>query len=258
MLRRQRLSQIEGGCSAPPGLTSMSHTPIRVRALRVLVVANVKAYRDALVTALKEHDRILAFGQNVESAIASCPDLCPATDAILIDATAPGALGAVVEFCRHSADTPVIAFGVAPAGADIMACAEAGAAGYALADSSIEDLTSAIFAAVSGELVCSPKAAYDLFRLIGSVRTSNRLPKAEFTPREQQILSLLSHGLSNKEIALSLDIAVSTVKNHVHHVLEKSAASSRRHVARKSQAFLAPLLAALPKGKDLVPFMLAT
>ena len=240
------------------GLTPMPHTPDRARALRVLVVTNVKAYRDALVAALKLHDGISAFGQDVDPAIASSANLASAIDVILIDAAAPGALTAIAQF-RRSAVGSVIAFGVAAASADIMTCAEAGAAGYVPADSSIEDLVSAIFAAVSGELVCSPKVAYDLFRLIGSFRTSSHLgSRAEFTPREHQILLMLDEGLSNKEIARSLGIAVSTVKNHVHHILEKCEASSRKHAARKSHALLAPPVQLHASAEDLVPFLLAT
>ncbi len=234
----------------------MPYAPDRARALRVLVVTNVKAYRDALVAALELHDRISAFGQGVDSAIACSPNFASGIDVILIDTAAPGALAAIAHF-RRGAVSPVIAFGVAPA--SIMACAEAGAAGYVPAESSIEDLVSAIFAAVSGELVCSPKVAYDLFRLIGSFRTSTQLGRrAEFTPREQQILLLLNEGLSNKEIARSLGIAVSTVKNHVHHILEKCEASSRKHAARRSHVLLGPAAQVHAQPGDLVPFLLAT
>lgn len=236
-------------------LTLMSYTPNR--ALRLLVVTNVKAYRDALVTALEQRDRIAAFGQDVDSAIRTGESLGSTFDVILVDAAAPGALTAIVHLRRCA--VPVIAFGAAFASVDIMAWAEAGAAGYAPAESSIDDLVSAIFAAVSGELVCSPKVAYDLFRLIGSARTSNQVSaRAEFTPREHQILLLLNDGLSNKEIARSLGIAVSTVKNHVHHILEKCEASSRKHAARKSQVLLATPPDLHARAEDLVPFMLAT
>ena len=235
-------------------LTLMSYTPNR--ALRVLVVTNVKAYRDALVAALEQRDRIAAFSQDVDSAISTGESLGSTFDVILVDAAAPGALTAIVHLRRCA--LPVIAFGAAFASVDIMAWAEAGAAGYAPAESSIDDLVSAIFAAVSGELVCSPKVAYDLFRLVGSARANHVSARAEFTPREHQILLLLNDGLSNKEIARSLGIAVSTVKNHVHHILEKCEASSRKHAARKSRVLLAAPPDLHARAEDLVPFMLAT
>ena len=49
----------------------------------------------------------------------------------------------------------------------------------------------------------------------------------DLTLRERQILSLVEQGLTNKEIARSLGIELATVKNHVHHVLEKLQVSRR-------------------------------
>ena len=46
-------------------------------------------------------------------------------------------------------------------------------------------------------------------------------PQAKLTPRENQVLDLIAHGKSNNEIAVALDIAESTVKNHMRNILEK-------------------------------------
>lgn len=52
-------------------------------------------------------------------------------------------------------------------------------------------------------------------------------PKAQLTPKEQQILALVTHGYSNQQISDVLNISVSTVKNHVSHVLAKLKVKSR-------------------------------
>jgi len=52
------------------------------------------------------------------------------------------------------------------------------------------------------------------------------------TTREQEIIGLISRGMSNKEIASSLNIATHTVKSHVHNILEKLSLQSRLQVAR--------------------------
>jgi ATP/maltotriose-dependent transcriptional regulator MalT len=57
--------------------------------------------------------------------------------------------------------------------------------------------------------------------------TVKRAPSGPLTPRESEILDLVSQGLSNREIAKTLWIAESTVKVHVHHILEKLGARSR-------------------------------
>jgi two-component system, NarL family, nitrate/nitrite response regulator NarL len=232
----------------------MSRTPKNGQVVRVLVVTDVRASREALVAALTQREHILAIGNDLGSA--SSRDGLNPFDLILVDVSAPAGMNAIGHFCRRFPAVPVIAFGVASASADIMACAEAGAAGYALSDASIAELVDSMFAVASGELVCSPKMAYDLFRLAGSARPARAAESiGEFTPREQQVFMLLSEGLSNKEIASTLGIAVSTVKIHVHHVLEKCDAPSRKHAARKSHFMLAEA-AERANSNDLVRFAL--
>jgi DNA-binding NarL/FixJ family response regulator len=62
------------------------------------------------------------------------------------------------------------------------------------------------------------------------------LEAVRLTSRERQVIDLLGEGLSNKEIASRLHIAVHTVKSHVHNVLEKLALHSRLEVAVFSHA----------------------
>jgi two-component system, NarL family, nitrate/nitrite response regulator NarL len=56
-----------------------------------------------------------------------------------------------------------------------------------------------------------------------------------FSPREAQIASLVSKGLSNREIAEQLELSVGTIKLHVHHILLKAGAQSRRELKRAKQ-----------------------
>jgi DNA-binding NarL/FixJ family response regulator len=104
-----------------------------------------------------------------------------------------------------------------------VACAEAGVAGYVARDASIQDLVAAVTSAARGEVVCPPSIAASLMRELA--RRAAGLPAmgtgARLTPRERQVIELIDRGLSNKEIARTLHIALSTVKNHVHNILEK-------------------------------------
>ncbi|MBS0181097.1 MAG: response regulator transcription factor [Nitrospira sp.] len=109
---------------------------------------------------------------------------------------------------------------------DILACIEGeGASGYLLMDSSLDDLIGNIRAVMNGETLCSPRVAslaFDrvsaLTRQIESRQVSER---ARLTKRETEIVRLIDEGLTNKEIAAHLHIEVSTVKNHVHNILDK-------------------------------------
>ena len=56
-----------------------------------------------------------------------------------------------------------------------------------------------------------------------------------FSPREEQIASLVSEGLSNREIAEQLQLSVGTIKLHVHHILLKAGAQNRRQIKQVKQ-----------------------
>ena len=119
--------------------------------------------------------------------------------------------------------------------AGIVACAEAGVAGYHLRSESLDDLLSLIPRVAAGESLCSPRVSAILLRRLSAL-AAQRQPAASdvvLTAREVQILQLLDLGLSNRQIAARLCIAVHTVKNHVHSVLTKLGVSTRAEAAAR-------------------------
>ncbi len=114
---------------------------------------------------------------------------------------------------------------------------EAGAAGYILKDSSLNEFIQIIRLAQKGEAQVSPKMAgvimerlSNLARMFSSVE--NRVDKdARLTSRELEVLQFIGQGLTNQEIAVRLVVEVGTVKNHVHSILEKLNVSSRDEAA---------------------------
>jgi DNA-binding NarL/FixJ family response regulator len=127
--------------------------------------------------------------------------------------------------------------GVPDAEADVLACIEVGgASGYLLQDTSLEALINNVRAIAIGEALCSPRIASLAFSRIAALarqRTGQNSGKlACLTGRESQIIALIESGLTNKEIALRLNIEVPTVKNHVHNILDKLQLAGRREVAK--------------------------
>ncbi len=82
------------------------------------------------------------------------------------------------------------------------------------------------------KILCSPRITASLLRRVGALAAELRgpSPNASLTAREVEVAELLDQGLSNKEIGQRLNIAVPTVKNHVHSILEKL------HVHRRAEA----------------------
>lgn len=115
---------------------------------------------------------------------------------------------------------------------DILYCIETGgASGYLTHNSSVEDLMSNIRAIVQGETLCSPRVASLTFDRIARFARHKEWVVDEnamlLTRRETEIVRLIEDGLSNKEIAARLQIEISTVKNHVHNILDKLHLRSR-------------------------------
>lgn len=120
---------------------------------------------------------------------------------------------------------------------DTLRYIEAGAAGYILKDSSLNELTQTIRLAQKGEARVSTKMAgammerlSNLARMFSTVE-SKMNGDAHLTSRELEVLHCLGEGLTNQEIAARLVVEVGTVKNHVHNILEKLNVSSRDEAA---------------------------
>lgn len=115
---------------------------------------------------------------------------------------------------------------------EVVSFAEAGASGYVLAEASLPELVTTIRAVHQKLTPCSPRIAASVFSRISELarRRSPRRPDPEvrLTPRETEVLGLIAAGMRNKEIAQELSITISTVKNHVHKILDKLHADRRR------------------------------
>jgi DNA-binding NarL/FixJ family response regulator len=153
---------------------------------------------------------------------------------VLLDAASHGALEGACAIRASSPDAAVVALGVANAEGDVIACAEAGVAGYVVREGSVEDLIATVESAARGELRCSPRMAGALVRRLARLAAGQPIPDgARLTRRELEIVRMIDDGLSNKEIAVRLSIEVATVKNHVHHLLEKLGVRRRGEAAAK-------------------------
>lgn len=112
-----------------------------------------------------------------------------------------------------------------------------GVVGYILKDASAAEVADAINAVASGEAVCPPSLSMILFRSVA--RQATAVPSFSWgvehglSRREQQLVELLSERLTNKEIAVRLNLAEQTVKNHVHSILRKVGAESRFSIAER-------------------------
>jgi DNA-binding NarL/FixJ family response regulator len=200
-----------------------------VTSTSVFIVTDVLLYREALRDLLRRHSDIDVVGvaANLRDDFEALAELQPRV--VVVDAPPSHALDVTSAVRNVAPLASVIVVGVRDDETDVLAWAEAGVSGYVTRDESLETLVSVVRAAARDELVCSPRLAATLLR---RVATLARPPDGSqhgrrLTEREQEVLGLLGCGLSNKEIAHRLSIALPTAKNHVHNILDKLEAQGR-------------------------------
>ncbi|HEY3953194.1 MAG TPA: response regulator transcription factor [Streptosporangiaceae bacterium] len=144
-------------------------------------------------------------------------------DVVLMDLRMPGDDGirVIPRILGLRPGTRIIVLSSYETAADVLRSVENGAAGYLGKDTSPADLADAIRAAHRGETVLSPGAAS---QLASRVRTPMG---GLLSPRETEVLSQVSRGLSNSEIGACLFISEATVKTHIVRIFDKLGVSDR-------------------------------
>ena len=222
----------------PAELSQEGHGPVPADSpISVVIVVDVCLYREGLASTLARTGGISVVGtaEDVERAGALIEAARPSV--VLLDlATDPdGAL--VRRIVERLPQTRIVALGIREVEDDVLLCARAGMTGYVPRDGSISELVSAVESAARGELRCSPKIAASLFHRVARMsEEQERAALSPLTPREQEILTLIDAGLSNKQISRRLSIEVPTVKNHVHNLLQKLKTSRRDLAAARANA----------------------
>lgn len=149
-------------------------------------------------------------------------------DVVLMDLLMPvmDGITAIQTIRRDAPGVEIVALTSVLEDEQVVAAVRAGAIGYVLKDTHGTQLKEAVRAAAEGRVHLAPEAAA---RLLREVRTPERLER--LTDRENDVLRLVSLGLSNKEIAQRLGIGEGTVKTHVSSVLNKLGLQSRTQAA---------------------------
>jgi DNA-binding NarL/FixJ family response regulator len=216
--------------------------------IRVLIVADVRFYREELAVRIARQPDMDVVGTaaDVEQVHAL---LGSALDVVVLDVATLGS-SEIVKLVASRTEAPrIIGFGVHEIEREVLTCAQVGLDAFVPCEAPIEELETAVRTVLRDEFRCPPRAAALLMRQIGRPATYPAMLAVDspLTNRERQVLGLIERGFSNKEIALELGIEVSTVKNHVHNVLDKL------HVGRRVEAISHLRLTATMVKADLRP-----
>jgi DNA-binding NarL/FixJ family response regulator len=201
--------------------------------LSVVVVDDHEVFRRGLVTMLRERGiKVLADAGLAAEGMAQASELRP--DVVLMDINMPGMSG-IAATQRLSSTLPltrVLVLTVVDDPRDVTDALLAGACGYVLKDSSVDEIVEGIRAARRGESLISPRIASQLVRRLREPdELAECLSGSELTPRELEVLEMLARGMDNPEIAQALYLSQHTVKNHVSSILLKLQVENRIQAA---------------------------
>jgi DNA-binding NarL/FixJ family response regulator len=198
-----------------------------------MLVDDHDLFRTGLRNLLEEQGlQIVAEASDGATALGLVRELAP--DVVVMDLNMPGMNGieATREIARLAPLTRVVVLTISDQDDDVIDAIVAGACGYLLKDSSIQDLMHGIRAASIGEALISPHIASKVLqrvRSFGSASDAHGGP--ELSDRETEVLRLIANGKDNAEIAKELHISPKTVKNHISNILMKLQIENRIQAA---------------------------
>jgi two-component system, NarL family, nitrate/nitrite response regulator NarL len=207
--------------------------------IEIFVLVSVRLYRDGIADALQQDRRFRVVGSaaSLDAARQALDTYTEAPDLALVDVDLEEGVDAARMLRSVWPGTTIVALAVRENDEDVVSWVEAGASGLVSREATLAELLNGVEAAARGEAFVSEPVAAALIRRVASVAGERTVANGTLlTRREREIVRLIGDGLSNKEIASSLQIELATVKNHVHNILEKLRVSSRTAAVAAARA----------------------
>ncbi len=212
----------------------------------LLIVDDHALFRRGLAALLSQDGRfrVLAQAGDVGEALKTLAQQAP--DMILLDNNLPGVRGVdgIPALKEAAPQARILMLTVSENQDDLAAALLAGAEGYLLKTVESDQLCNAIIKVMEGESVVSPEMMTKLLTVfrakpslasqpveVPAVRSARHMAMGQLSTREREVLVCIARGESNKIIARELNIAETTVKIHVQHILRKLNLNSRVQAA---------------------------
>lgn len=208
-----------------------------MKVIKLLIIEDNELLREGIKDLLEAHKDIKVVSEMGDGENAVKKLLLFKPDIVLLDFSMENQdVAEVVKAMKIEVpEIKIIGMGLMPTQADIIELVHAGADGFILKNATVDDLIRSIHEVSEGGKVLPPPMAGSLFYQVveHALLKGKKISKGAviMTPREKEVIALIVEGMSNKEIAIKLNIATYTVKSHVHNVMEKLALHSRLQIA---------------------------
>jgi NarL family two-component system response regulator LiaR len=199
--------------------------------IRVLLADDHPVLRGGMRSLLEQEEdlEVVAEAGDGEEAIKHASDLTP--DVVLMDIVMPKINGieATKQIKQVSPTTAVLILTAYDDDRYVIGLLQAGAAGYLLKSASGKQIVEAIRSVATGDSVLDPAATRRLLSCVARYLfgAPGEAPEGVLSQREMDVLRLASRGMSNKEIALTLNLSMPTVKAHFVNIFNKMGVGSR-------------------------------
>ena len=205
----------------------------------VYLLAENRLLREALIRLLSKRSEVRVVGASPYSSSVYHDILTAKPQIILLDSHGLGFSKAMLIATLRSAirNLRIVMVDMDSDDNTFLGAIRAGVVGYVLKDASADEVAAAIRAVAAGKAVCPPSLCMTLFRSVSHQATTVSQASCGadlgLSRREQQMVELLRERLTNKEIALRLNLSEQTVKNHVHRILRKVGATNRFSIVER-------------------------
>jgi DNA-binding NarL/FixJ family response regulator len=200
--------------------------------IRVFLLVESRLLREALDRLFRTRADLLVVGRCGQGECSTQALLETRCDVLAVDFFDANWLPASLRLkTGHFSVLKSLLIGMSGDAEQFLAAVRGGVTGYLLKEASALEVVAAVRSTFRGEAICPPKLCGTLFQYVSHTGNGGSFPplagRPDLTFRQQQLVSLVAQGLTNKEIASRLNLSEYTVRNHIHRLLKLVDAGSR-------------------------------
>ena len=205
----------------------------------VFIVTGNRLLRETLARLLRKREDLSVCGVSAPVPDLAAQVICSAADVLVLDSVSLRLLDRafITAMISQLPDIKVLLIDMDADPEIFLKSVRAGVLGYLLMDASAAEVVAGVCEVARGQAVCPPALCIHLFhayeRHCAAIPSARIKLELGLTRRQQQLIPLISQGLTNKEIASRLGISEQTVKNHIHEIMRRTGVSDRLQVTHK-------------------------